>query len=99
LADSARQEALGVKANVAARGDYNAADALYNQSASSYKDGAFEDAAEGYARTAELFIAARDAAMEKRAAADAAIKAAEEKAAESDALAQDAARIFGGDQE
>ncbi|MDR1074053.1 MAG: hypothetical protein LBL45_10330 [Treponema sp.] len=99
LANSARREALDVKANVAARGDYNTADALYSQSVGSYKAGLFEDAAEGYARTAELFVAARDMAIEKRAAADAAIKAAEEKAGESDALAQNSVRILGGNQE
>ncbi|MDR1218907.1 MAG: hypothetical protein LBK73_04780 [Treponema sp.] len=99
LADSARQEALDVKANVAARGDYNTADALYSQSADSYKAGSFEEAAEDYAVTAELFVAARDMAIEKRAAADAAIKAAEEKAGESDALAQNSVRILGGNQE
>ncbi|MDR2782911.1 MAG: hypothetical protein LBB48_03570 [Treponema sp.] len=99
LADGARQEALGVKANVAARSDYNTADALYNRSASSYKAGSFAEAAEGYARSTELFIAARDAAIEKRAAADAAIKAAAEKAEESDDLARDSVRILGGGQE
>jgi hypothetical protein len=95
-ANTERQNALAVKANVAVRDGYNQAESVYKNAVGTYNAGKFDEAADAYTRAGELFAQVRETATEKREAADAAIKAAAQKAAESNAIAQNAAQILEG---
>jgi hypothetical protein len=98
-ADKERQAALDLKANVAVRNDFNAAAAVYNQGETAFRAKRYQDAVAFYAQSESLFSLARISAADKRRTAEEAIRAAEEKMAESDAAAQNAERILeGGEQ-
>jgi hypothetical protein len=95
-----RRAALNIKANVAVKDEYNAADALYNQAGAKFQSEEFEDAAELYTRSASMFTVVWETAEYKRQIADEAIQAAEQKVAESDQAARDAELILEeGDEE
>jgi hypothetical protein len=96
VASEEQQNALALKADVAVRDDYNAADALYREARATFNAGQFETAADAYGRAEASFANAARIAAEKWRAADAAIKAAAQKTSESDAIAQNAASILEG---
>jgi hypothetical protein len=95
-ADRERQAALGLKANVAVRNEFNAALAVYNQGESSIRARNYDIAANMYAQSESMFSLAKTSAELKRRAAEEAVKAAEQKLVESDTAAQNAEKILEG---
>jgi hypothetical protein len=95
-AASERQRALDLKANVAIRQDYDAANVLYNRAVSSFRGKNFDDAADLYDQSRVLFEAVSRSARDKRRAAEEALRSAEIRMAESDETAQRAELILEG---
>jgi hypothetical protein len=95
-AGTERQAALDVKANVAVRGDFDAAAAVYNRAGTSFNTEKYDEAAGLYAQSEILFAQAGRSASEKRRIAEAAIRNAEEKMIESDENARNAELIIEG---
>ncbi|MDR1318404.1 MAG: hypothetical protein LBJ90_02170, partial [Treponema sp.] len=91
-----RQNALDIKANIAARDLFNEAEAPYNQAVASLKAEKYEEAATLYTDSEARFIVAGQSAAEKRRLAEDAIKEAEEKVAESDETARKAEIVIEG---
>ncbi|GHV43784.1 hypothetical protein AGMMS49546_26380 [Spirochaetia bacterium] len=91
-----RQNALDLKANVAVRSEFDPAEKLYGQAGISLKAEKYEESADLYSQSEARFISLAKAAAEKRRAADAAIKVAEEKMVESEETARDAELILEG---
>jgi tetratricopeptide (TPR) repeat protein len=91
-----RQNALDVKANIAARNEFDSAEKLYSQAEAARKAEKYEEAAGLYNQSASRFISLAQTVTEKRRIATEAIKAAEEKIAESEEKAQDATLILEG---
>jgi hypothetical protein len=96
-ANTERQAALDSKANVAVRNEFNAALAVYSQGENAFGSKRYSDAVQYYNQSESMFILTRNSALEKRHIAEEAIRLAEEKAAESDAAAQNAEKIIGGE--
>jgi hypothetical protein len=96
-AEEERRIALELKANVAVRDDFEAAEGLYNQGAASYRAEGYIDAADLYFQAEFLFAAVSASATEKRRAAEEAIRQAEERAQASEAAALEAEAILEGD--
>jgi hypothetical protein len=95
-----RRAALDLKANIAVKDEYNDAERVYGEAGSNYQAEQYEDAAERYARAAAMFTVVWETAEYKRQTADEAIRAAEQKVAESDQTAREAEIILGeGDEE
>jgi hypothetical protein len=91
-----RQAALDAKANVAVRNDFNAASTLYSRAGTSFNTAKYDEAAGLYAQSEVLFAQAGRNASDKRRAAEAAIRSAEEKMIESDENARNAELIIEG---
>jgi hypothetical protein len=91
-----RQVALDIKAHVAVRDEYEAAQKLFDQAENSFLAKQYPDAAEFYFRSEFLFAVASGTAAEKRRIAEGAIQEAEAKAADSDETARKAALILEG---
>jgi hypothetical protein len=85
-----------VKADVAVRQDYNAAEQVYNQAHVALRSEEYADAADLLEQSTALYMQAYDAALEKRIRAETALREAEQKVAESEAKAQNAEDIIGG---
>jgi hypothetical protein len=96
-ANAERQAALDSKANVAVRNEFNAALAVYNQGEGAFGSRRYSDAVQYYNQSESMFMLTRNSALDKRRTAEEAIRRAEEKTAESDAAAQNAERIIGGE--
>ncbi|MDR0389795.1 MAG: hypothetical protein LBH73_06980 [Spirochaetaceae bacterium] len=94
IASVERRAALNVKANVAVKDEYESAESIYSQAGTKFQSEEFEDAAELYTRSSSLFTAAWENAEYKRQIADYAIRAAEQKVAESDQTAREAELIL-----
>lgn len=88
--DAAKQRSDAIKASVSAKELYDSAQALYGDGASKNAAKDYEDAAADYQKAGSGFDAAYQLAAEKRAAAEAAMKAADEAAAQSQKVAEDA---------
>jgi hypothetical protein len=97
FAATEKQNARNAKADVAVRSNFQEADMVYNQGVAAFKTNKFEDAVTAYDQAKTLFMNAGAMAVEKREAADAAIRVAEEKTKESDSIARNAALILEGD--
>jgi hypothetical protein len=91
-----RQRALDLKANVAVRQDYDAANAVYNRAVTSLRGRNFDDAANLYNQSRTLFEAVTASARDKRRIAEEALRQAENKMVESDGTARDAELILEG---
>jgi hypothetical protein len=91
-----RDASLAVKANVAVRADYDAAERVYNQAHVALRADEYTSAAELFEQSGQLFMAVHDAALGKRDLAEKAIREAEQKLEESEAKAQSAEAIIGG---
>jgi hypothetical protein len=91
-----RQAAQEVKANVAAKPDFDAADRVYNQAHVALRAEDYSAAIDLFDRSEALFITAHDNAVAKREKAEEALRQAEQKLAESEAKAQNAEEIIGG---
>jgi hypothetical protein len=95
-AGAERQNALDFKANVAVRDEYEAAQRLYNQAASSYQAQRYVEAADQYFQVEFLFAAVAETAAQKRRFAEGAIQAAQNRAAASEETARSAEAILEG---
>jgi hypothetical protein len=88
--DESRQRAEDIKANVAVKDEYDAAQALYNEGSSNLAAKEYEAAADTFDRSGAGFDEAYQAAVVKKANADKAMKAADEATAESLRKAEEA---------
>jgi hypothetical protein len=91
-----RQAARDVKANVAVKPDFDAAERVYNQAHVALRAEDYSAAMDLFDRSEDLFITAHDKAAAKREKAEEALRQAEQKLAESETRAQDAEEIIGG---
>lgn len=94
-ADAVKLQSEEIKAQVAVKAEYDAALALYKEAQYAMAAGAYEDAAAKFDEAAAAFEKAYALASDKRAKAEAAMKTAEEAAAESLRKAQDADSVMG----
>jgi len=99
LAETERQAALDVKANIAVRDLFNEADSNYKTAVVSYDSQKYEEAAKQFINAETLFTAARTSASEKRQNAAEIIKKAQEKIARSNEAARQAEAITQGGSE
>lgn len=88
--DEAKRRSEDIKANVAVKDQYEAAQSLYAEGASQLAAKDYESAADSFDRAGAGFDEAYQAAAEKKAKADEAMKAAEEATAESQRKAEEA---------
>jgi hypothetical protein len=95
-AGAERQNALDLKANVAVRNDYEAAQRLYNQATNSYQAQRYVEAADLYFQVEFLFAAVAETAEQKRRLAEDAIRTAQDRAATSEETARSAEVILEG---
>ena len=89
-AEKERQTAVELKANIAARDDFNKADALFTQAQSDYTAKSFPPAAQKYTQAADQFAAASKSIEKKRTLAEEAINKAKELSANTKKQAMDA---------
>lgn len=94
--DAIKLQSEGIKAQVAVKDEYDAALSLYKDAQLAMAAGEYEDAAAKFDEATSAFEKAYALAADKRAKAEAAMKAAEEAAAESLKKAQDADSVVGG---
>jgi hypothetical protein len=94
-ADAIKLQSEEIKAQVAVKAEYDAALALYKEAQYAMAAGEYEDAAAKFDEAAAAFEKVYALAADKRAKAEAAMKAAEEAAAESLRKAQDADSAMG----
>jgi hypothetical protein len=94
-ADAIKLQSEEIKAQVAVKVEYDAALALYKDAQLAMAAGEYEDAASKFDEAASAFEKAYALAADKRAKAEAAMRAAEEAAAESLRKAQDADSVVG----
>jgi hypothetical protein len=92
-----RQAAQEVKADVAVRADFDAADKVYNQAYVALREEKYAEASELFDESGALFKTAQDNAVAKRSKAEEALRQAEEKLADSDQKAKAADEVIGGD--
>jgi hypothetical protein len=90
-----RQEALDAKANVAVKDQYNAAEKTYNSAFVALRGADYENSAKLFDQAASQYRSSRDAAIDKRIRAEEAIRAAEEKVADSKDKAEAAEETVG----
>jgi hypothetical protein len=91
-----RQAAQEVKAHVAVKPDFDAAERVYNQAHVAQRAEDYATAVDLFNQSEDLFITAHDNAVVKREKAEAALQQAEQKLAESGEKAQNAEEIIGG---
>jgi hypothetical protein len=96
LTQRERQNALDAKANVAVRDDFSRIDQTYNQAESAYGSGAYDNAADLYARAESGFVEVILAAEAKRRVALAALDNVGRKLVESENTALNAERFLEG---
>jgi hypothetical protein len=95
-ASTERQTALDLKANTAVRQDFNAAEAIYAQANAAYRGQRYEEAVPLFEECLSIFRMTSQLALEKRLAAEEALRKAEQKAVESDEAAKNAEAILQG---
>ena len=95
-ATAERERALEARANVAVRQDYEAANELFNQGHDSFPIREFDESAFLFMQSQNMFAIVTDAARERRRLAEAALREADRRLAESGELAQRAEFIIGG---
>lgn len=91
-----RQRALDLKANVAVKQAYDAANDIFNQGAAASRARNFDNASSLYIQSRDLFIAVTADARERRRIAEEALREAEQKMVQSDETAQRAELIIEG---
>jgi len=95
-ASTERQTALDLKADTAARQEFNLAEAIYNRANSAYSGQRYEEAAPLYEECLSIFRMASLLAFEKRLMAEEALRRADQRVAESDETARNAELILEG---
>jgi hypothetical protein len=91
-----RQRAMDLKANIAARFDFDTANSLYDRANKSLLNREFEDAANLFYRSKIMFESLSQATTQKRGIAEEALKLADLRMAESDEIANKAEIILEG---
>jgi hypothetical protein len=89
-----QQEALKVKADVAAKESYNLAAELHNKADAALRGNDYRGAIEFYEKAAPTFSEAMEIAAEKKAKAELALQQAESKITESEKIVEDAATLL-----
>ena len=97
LARDARAAAQEIKAQIAVRSDYEAAESVYNQAHVALRADQYEEAKDLFDRSTGLYNIAYEKALEKRTIAEEALRRSEQKLAESEEFAQNAEDIIGED--
>jgi hypothetical protein len=95
-ASTERQTALDLKADTAARQEFNFAEAIYNRANTAYRGQRYEEAAPLYEECLPIYRMASQLALEKRLAAEEALRRADQRVAESDETARNAELILEG---
>jgi hypothetical protein len=95
-ASTERQTALDLKANTAARQEFNSAEAIYNRANTAYRAQRYDEAASLYEECLPGFRMASQLTLERQRTADEAIRRADQKVAESDEAARNAELILEG---
>jgi transposase len=93
---SERQRALDLKADVAVKPLFDAAESVYVQANTAFNARRYEDSGALYERCRPMFADAAREALEKRLAAEEALRRADQRVAESDEAARNAERIVEG---
>jgi len=93
-----RSSSQEIKAHVAARSDFAAAEAVYNEAHVALRAREFTEAMDLFEQSGVLFMAAHDIAAEKRQIAEEALQVAAEKLAESEEKARNADELIGGEE-
>ena len=93
-----RDVARAVKADVAVKSDFAAAENVFNQAHTALRAERYAEASALFEKSSELFINAHDKALEKRGVAEEALRRSEAKLAESEERAQYAEDVIGGDE-
>ncbi|GHU38531.1 hypothetical protein FACS1894190_00260 [Spirochaetia bacterium] len=93
-AEEAQQLALKAKADVAVKDSYNLAAEIYNNGNASYKNREWKESFEFFTSSKPQFEDAAKIALEKKQLADAALKRAENKIAESEKIAGEVEEIL-----
>jgi hypothetical protein len=91
-----RQAALDLKADMAARREFNTADAILYQANAAYMGQEYEKAALLYGESLLVYRMASQMVPEKRQAAEEALRRADQKVAESDTAARNAETVLQG---
>ncbi|MDR2701976.1 MAG: hypothetical protein LBB72_06075 [Spirochaetaceae bacterium] len=92
-----RAASLDVKADVASKPEFDAAEQVYNRARAVQTSENYIRAAELFDESGKLFIIAHDDAVEKQERADAALREAERRLTESKSKAQAAEDLIGGE--
>jgi hypothetical protein len=98
-AEAERQAALELKVQVAARDEFETAQASYDQAGTFFQADSYKEAAERYIQAEFLFAQASETASGKRRLAEEALREAEKKLADSDEMARKAEAILEGNNE
>ena len=96
VASTERQRALDIRANVAVRQDFNAAQSVFAQANTSFQAKKFDEAAKLFDDCSAKFTAATQATREKQRIATEALNRANQRMAESDQKARDAEKVLEG---
>ena len=94
---SERQRALGARANVAARQEFDSAQAVYARANSAYQGGNMAETIRLFEECRPMFAQASQLAAERQMLAEEALRLANERMAESDETAREAELILEGD--
>jgi tetratricopeptide (TPR) repeat protein len=95
-ATAERQKALDLKADVAVKQDFDAANSVFSQANTAFYARRYEDAGGFYERCLPMFTSVAALALEKRLAAEEALRRANQRVAASDEAARNAERILEG---
>jgi tetratricopeptide (TPR) repeat protein len=91
-----REASMDLKANIAAKEQFEAAEAVYNQAYAALRAGEYEKAVEFFEQSGDLFTDVYATVVEKRQRAEEAIRDAEELVTRSGETAQGAEKILEG---
>jgi hypothetical protein len=95
-ATAERQRALDVRADIAVRQEFNAAQEIFMRANSAFMQQWSRDATVFFSQSRSMFKEAADTALQRRIAAEEALRRADERLEESDATARDAEAILQG---
>ena len=91
-----RQRALDYRANIAVRPEFDSAETVYNRANTALRGQDFEYAVELFVECTDMFIIVAQTALERRLAAEEALRRADERVAESEEIATYADEILEG---
>ena len=91
-----RQRALDLKANVAARNEYNSAEAVFNRANAAFQGQRYEEAINLYEECQPMFRLSAQMAQLRQQEAEEAMRRANQRVAESDETARSAEAVLGG---